>query len=66
MKNNITVSWDPSKKVWGWEEPKWFQDMGYFSLGTFVAKKLERVNPSILNSYLRVSSGIMDEILAST
>jgi len=37
------VSWDTNTKTWAWDSPRWFNDMGYYSLGTYAAHKLEKV-----------------------
>eukprot|EP01116_Phalansterium_solitarium_P018683 TRINITY_DN5043_c0_g1_i1.p1 TRINITY_DN5043_c0_g1~~TRINITY_DN5043_c0_g1_i1.p1 ORF type:complete len:1345 (+),score=190.37 TRINITY_DN5043_c0_g1_i1:216-4250(+) len=30
-----------NEDVWEWEQPRWFGDMGFYSLGTYIAHKLE-------------------------
>eukprot|EP01114_Cavostelium_apophysatum_P017166 TRINITY_DN5034_c0_g2_i1.p1 TRINITY_DN5034_c0_g2~~TRINITY_DN5034_c0_g2_i1.p1 ORF type:complete len:962 (+),score=288.02 TRINITY_DN5034_c0_g2_i1:260-3145(+) len=37
------VGYDGSRRAWIWDPPKWYRDMGYYSLGTFIAHKLETV-----------------------
>ncbi len=39
------VSWKEKEKAgeWVWDNPAWFEGMGFYSLGTYVAHKLEQV-----------------------
>eukprot|EP01099_Mayorella_cantabrigiensis_P003172 TRINITY_DN2470_c0_g2_i1.p1 TRINITY_DN2470_c0_g2~~TRINITY_DN2470_c0_g2_i1.p1 ORF type:complete len:1346 (+),score=243.05 TRINITY_DN2470_c0_g2_i1:42-4079(+) len=37
------LQWDVNSKRWVWQSPAWFVGMGYYSLATFVAAKLEKV-----------------------
>jgi hypothetical protein len=37
------VTWDEKASEWVWDAPSWFQSMGYYTLGTYVAHKLEQV-----------------------
>ncbi|KAL6065554.1 hypothetical protein QOT17_010185 [Balamuthia mandrillaris] len=36
------VSWEEKEKCWVWERPSWFENMGFYSLGTYIAAKLEQ------------------------
>lgn len=36
------VQWSEKGKMWVWELPTWFEGMGFYSLGTYVAHKLEQ------------------------
>eukprot|EP01102_Stenamoeba_stenopodia_P011131 TRINITY_DN3406_c0_g1_i1.p1 TRINITY_DN3406_c0_g1~~TRINITY_DN3406_c0_g1_i1.p1 ORF type:complete len:417 (+),score=67.29 TRINITY_DN3406_c0_g1_i1:276-1526(+) len=37
------VAFEVGSKQWVWTTPAWFEGMGYFSLGTYIAHKLEQV-----------------------
>jgi len=37
------LHWDLNSKRWTWQSPAWFVGMGYYSLATFVAAKIEKV-----------------------
>jgi hypothetical protein len=44
LTNPCKVSWDEKASEWIWDAPSWFQSMGYYTLGTYVAHKLEQVH----------------------
>jgi len=37
------VYYHQQSRRWLWETPKWFTGMGFYSLGTYIAQKLEKV-----------------------
>jgi len=37
------LDWNEKANKWTWDAPAWFQEMGYYTLGTYVAHKLEQV-----------------------
>ncbi|PRP86711.1 PAP-associated domain-containing protein 5-like [Planoprotostelium fungivorum] len=41
LKDPCKVNWQD--RQWIWDVPKWFSGMGFYSLGTFIAHKLETV-----------------------
>lgn len=47
LKTPVRVDWDEKTSEWVWEEPSWFKAMGYYTLGTYVAHKLEQVTPTV-------------------
>lgn len=37
------VQWDSINKCWLWDVPQWFKSLGFYSLATYIANKLELV-----------------------
>jgi len=35
------VTWEAGEKCWRWDAPSWFRQLGFYSLASFIANKLE-------------------------